>query len=412
MAQIIRDPSIAASLGQATGSALGQRLTDLAERRIQDQHKKQLLQEKSEAFRGLGLDPSEANYVAGLDPQFAKLYLENKGFGIPDYQPQITPDMLQQLQPNFPSFEQNLQDRLGTSPQQQFQQQASSIVPQGGIPRQGLPQFNPTSQMPEDQRQTQLEDYLNDPRLTPAQRANFALKLEQMKQKQGAASVNGQPVMNDKERALQERKQRRIDMSNKAALTKLDSAVDGAIRISELTDEIDALLSTGKVASGSYGRYTPSVFLNDESRSFDAKVKELAALMGSSQGTASDYKIQLAQEYKPNLTQSAKTQKAVNEGARKFANRVIRAGEIRNELIEDNGGQQPENLAGLIKKQLLKELHGNSSRYREGDTLSKLPSYDEAVKMGLRVGGQIEDTEANTIYEFTGDKKKPFREAK
>ena len=407
MAQIIRDPSIAASLGQATGSALGQTLTNLAERRIQDQHKKQLLQEKAEAFRGLGLDPSEANYVAGLDPQFAKLYLENKGFGIPDYKPQINPSMPEQLQPNLPSYGQGLQERLG-SPQQGLQQPTAEFLNPGSIPRQGLPQFNPTSQMPQEQRQTQLEDYLKDPRLTPSQRANLALKLEQMKQKQGAASINGQPVMNDKERALQERKQRRIDISNKPFLTKLDTALESAERIKELTNEMQQLLNTGNVTSGFYGRYAPIQFLNDESQAFDAKSKELAALLGSTKGTASNFKIQLAQDYKPNLGQSTSTQQKLLTDALKLADRIIKTGDIRDSVIEDNNGVQPENLSGKV----LKELHGKSSRYREGDTLSKLPSYDEAVKMGLQVGGRIEDTEANTIYEFTGDKKKPFREAK
>lgn len=403
MVQIIRDPSLSASLGQSTGSVLGQSLQALAERRISDQHKKQLLQEKSEAFRGLGLDPAEANYVAGLDPQFAKLYLENKGFGIPEYKPQISPDMLQQLQPNLPSYDQSLQDRLGTSPQQQFQQQAGSVLPQGGIPRQGLPEFTPAP------RETQLEDYLKDPRLTPSQRANFALKLEQMKQKGSIAnSLDGQPIMNDKERALQERRQKRIDLSNKPFLTKLDTALESAERIKELTNEMQTLLDTGKVTSGFYGKYAPIQFLNDESQAFDAKSKELAALLGATKGTASNFKIQLAQDYKPNLGQSTSTQQKLLTDALKLADRIIRTGDIRDSVIEDNNGVQPENLSGKV----LKELHGKSSRYKEGDTLSKLPSYEEAVKMGMKVGGQIEDTESNTIYQFTGDKKKPFTEAK
>lgn len=361
MAQIIRDPSIAASLGQATGSALGQRLTDLAERRIQDQHKKQLLQEKSEAFRGLGLDPAEANYVAGLDPQFAKLYLENKGFGIPDYQPQITPDMLQQLQPNLPSFEQNLQDRLGTSPQQQFQQQASSIVPQGGIPRQGLPQFNPTSQMPEDQRQTQLEDYLKDPRLTPAQRAKLAVDIEKLKQSKGAqskvTSENPSGLTPYQQKTIEENRRKTTRQENKDYNEKLSQELNNTSKIDKILDEIEPLLKkVGPLDTGVIGSLRTGGWKSKVAQRLDQEFSRLVVLESKlqGQGRGSDLLRKMVKEGKFSLYQDPEVMKDNLRQLREENQAVRDQAQVRRKIIKEHGGEQPEDLSDLVQQELQK----------------------------------------------------------
>jgi len=351
MAQILREPGLAANLADALGSASSNALLQLADRKIYEAHKKQLHKEKTEALQGLGLRPEEASHLANLDPQLAQMYLSNRNFGVPEYNPQI--DFGPELsQPNLPSFNQGLVDRFGTSPQQQLQQQLQSVFPRGGIPKQGLPEFQ------SGPREPQLEDFLNDPRLTPAQRANLALKISQAKQKAtGSASNNAAGITPYQQRQLEERKRKTVRQENKKFNEDLDKELLNVTKVDKVLDEVESLLDkVGYFDTGLIGSSKPKTLRSNVAQRLDQEFNKLIVLESKiqGQGRGSDLLRRMVKEGKFSLEQSPEVMRENLRELRGVNQSVRDLGEARKRVLKQAGGEQPEDLSSLVLQEVEK----------------------------------------------------------
>jgi hypothetical protein len=112
---------------------------------------------------------------------------------------------------------------------------------------------------------------------------------------------------------------------------------------------MEQLLDTGKVSSGLYGK-VPSILQNTESQQFEANADALAQQLAGQSGVAGAFKIKFAQNLKPKLTDREETQRDRVKFLKKEAEKVLEKAQLRDELIEENGGFQPPNLESLINK--------------------------------------------------------------
>lgn len=181
-----------------------------------------------------------------------------------------------------------------------------------------------------------------------------------------------------KEKADQERRQKRIEAGNKPYLAQLAKGEELATNMINILDQMQALYDTGKVRSGIKGRL-PSLLQNTESQQFEALGNDLAALVAANGATATDFKLKFAQNRKPNLTQRPETQQELLNKIRKDATRVLDMSRLRDDLILSNEGIQPENIHTLINRAYketkrspgqntkVETLKNDSTLYGEGD---------------------------------------------
>lgn len=192
-------------------------------------------------------------------------------------------------------------------------------------------------------------------------------------------------------------RQKNIDATNKTWNTQFDKSLDIANKIHDISSQMKDLLSTGKVNSGIAGRYTPEFLQNDESRQFEALSNEIASLIAANSGVATNFKIKLAQSMKPNLTQPRKTQEKLLGNIIDQSGKIRTKGDIRNELIAENKGNQPANLGSLVEK-----------KYKEGKSVGKennqgfIENINEVIqelsKNNAPIGTEVEDDEGNILY--------------
>ncbi len=176
---------------------------------------------------------------------------------------------------------------------------------------------------------------------------------EQVDQLSNLAADNPQMLQQIAKQTLvsnKENKQKYIDSANKSWNTNFDKSLDIANKMEDIAGQMETLLASGKVKSGLLGRATPEFMLNDESRTFEALSNELASLIASNSGVATNFKIKLAQSMKPNITQPKKTQMQLLQNVRKQAGKILSKAEIRDNLIASNNGMQPQNIGSLVEK--------------------------------------------------------------
>ncbi len=181
-----------------------------------------------------------------------------------------------------------------------------------------------------------------------------------------------------------ESKQKYIDSANKTWNTNFDKSLDIAHKMDDISSQMETLLASGKVKSGLLGRATPEFMLNDESRTFEALSNELASLIASNSGVATNFKIKLAQNMKPNLSQPKKTQMQLLQNVRKQAGKIMSKAEIRDNLIANNNGMQPQNIGSAVERmykdqKLSKsQLGAQQANNKHEEVLSQLPPASSA----------------------------------
>ncbi len=164
-------------------------------------------------------------------------------------------------------------------------------------------------------------------------------------------------------------KQAAIDRQNAPFNKGLTAGVVNAEKAIDILSNMEQLLDTGKVSSGLYGK-VPSILQNSESQQFEANADALAQQLAGQSGVAGAFKIRFAQNLKPKLTDKEQTQKDRIQFLKKEAEKVLRKAQLRDDLIEENGGFQPPNLESLINKRS-KELEKSG---KSQDTFQAKPN--------------------------------------
>lgn len=166
-----------------------------------------------------------------------------------------------------------------------------------------------------------------------------------------------------------EAQQKRIDMQNKPYNVQLDKAVTNAQEIKNLATELKEIIESGNAASGWSGlvpQITGGLGASDQTQRFVGKAKELALRLSSQGGTGTNLRVKAAEETKPKLSDAPEAQLAKANDIIRAANRVLVKENLRQQLIEENGGRQPENIGSLIEKRF-KQIPDVPSDAVDGD---------------------------------------------
>lgn len=336
------------------GEAFGESLQRYGENKLKHIEARNVHQNASQRLQALGLGQAESDYLATLPPKEQSALLQSYSQG---NQPQ--PQQQLPYDPNDPrAMAQFHLDRALK------QQQGQELEPMGtGLGSQ------PPVQGPQEQLQPPV-----------AQQEPTFLQAIGRGSKAAAAG-------NDK-------KQAQINSANKTYNTAFEKRRTNAEREKELVDEALNLLDTGDVASGVWG-LLPETLQNDTTQQFDSAVNELATILAErGGGPGSKYRTQLAQQIKASSTKGKKAQKALLERVRGQANKVGLEEDIRNQLIEENQGNQPNNFSDLVAKRL-KQLSARDLQPVSPEEKSVLPSVSEYENKDI-----IEDDETGNKYQL------------
>jgi hypothetical protein len=162
--------------------------------------------------------------------------------------------------------------------------------------------------------------------------------------------------------------QKQIDSGNKAWMTRVgvEREKDAAL-LASLSRARD-LLKTGKVATGLAG-YKPMILQNSETQEYNAIIDTAVSQMMKGTGPASAFKIKFLRGTKPGITLKREAQLGILDDLEKGAALGTMYAEIRDNLIEKNGGVQPANLEALTNK----EMRRIENEIKKAGGLSKVP---------------------------------------
>lgn len=304
-------PTLGAEIGSALGTGLGRGLTALAETKLDSMLARQKQGQLTAEFTKMGIPEQQAAYLAKQDPetqwQAVRQWWMSQGYEGSDIPESVHQDWsgqspLQSLDNAQQPTEAGPQQGALAAIQNQGQQQA---VAQGNA-MQALGAQAPQA-----------------PIAPPAKEAPIPPMPKQRK-----ARDLGEAFRMAEETTPKTAKEKKI---TDAAIKRSESAIDTSDQMEGIANEMLALLDTGKVGTGITGAYSPIFLQSDESQQFEALSNELAGLLASRSGVATNFKIKLAQSMKPNLRQSTNTQ-------RKLAEKIIETSkELRSKAQERIG---------------------------------------------------------------------------
>lgn len=178
------------------------------------------------------------------------------------------------------------------------------------------------------------------------------LRREQFEEKKKQFEIEKQTKAQEKLEERKLKRQAQIEKHNAPYIKAHNEDVSIAKRIQSLGSRMEELLNTGKVYSGlkgqTLGRLTATQ--NDETQEFETLANELATIMASKSGVATNFKIKLAQQSKPNVQQTSIAQRKILNNVLRQANTVLKEDQALNAILDENKGIMPINLKSLVTK--------------------------------------------------------------
>ena len=353
-------------LGQSTGRGLKKIVDSLIQKKQKEVQHHTLL--------NAGYSPEDISIIqAGLSPQQLQIMQS------------LTPDETNQTPENMIA---SMGQSQGREPNN-----ISSLLGQG---QNNLPQPLMGNQQPQIQQPQQPTSPTQQPK-------SFAQRFSK-----GGPSGNGTTAQ----------KQSLIDRSNANYNKNQSKGYEIAQQTTEILDNMEELLNTGKVASGIKGRVLPEWLQTDETQLFDKYSNTLAGLLAQQYGVPTAMKIKFSQSQKPNISQNAGTQRELIKRLRQEAERPLLMNEIKEQLIAENGYQQPENLetrvnqlygqykknpTGLNTRQKMAEKRQNQLP-QEQQQQDQQQSVDESLLgTGLRNAARSATRAGETVIGLPGD---------
>lgn len=348
-------PTFGGQLGASLGGGLGRGLAALAESKLDRMISADRRTQDKQKLVSLGIPEHEAEYLAQQDPdtqwQSARQWLIAGGAPA-----EMLPETLDQDWNITPEQEQAAQEQIKQATGQQ----------QG--PATALQQLE-KKQEPLNAMGTNIAQALAPQ--TPA-----LAQPKPVPQAPKRPKGLGEAFAIAQEKAPKSAKEQKVpaDVRKRA-----DLAIDTADQMEAIATEMLSLLETGNVLEGWKGGVTPIYLQNDETQQFEALSNELASLLASRSGVATNFKIKLAQSMKPNLRQSTNTQK-------KLAEKILETSDqFRNkaqERLSEYGVSSPKT-----------EKVASS---RNAEFVNELPL------QGIPAGAEAEDTETGQKFIFDG----------
>lgn len=259
--------------------------------------------------------------------------------------------MLKQYGASPEQIQSYMQQQFGYPQAQMQQPQGISQVPQKNIAQaQG---FAPTQQVMATQRAAPKGYSLG---LTPQE------KLAQERQELSKQKAESQ------RQTAQSTHQLNIIKQNESFNKEMGATVEKGNVIGELAEDLWDLWKSGKVETGLSGAVksgylkipylgdiSKKAILNPESAQFESKADELA--LEKLKGNPTGFKIRFAQGLKPSLSMDKMSQgRMIQKELKKNAkSNLLRR--VANKIIDENGGNEPKNMRGIVSKEYEKALH-------------------------------------------------------
>ncbi len=357
--------------GNVLGSALGEGLSHLAQAKMQ----KMKTNEDIKLLSSLGIDPLHARFINSLPAeqrtQAVGNYLNAKN------QQSQQEQLSREESPLAQTFE-SAQQQMQQPQQTQDRPSLSNLFNQGTTGSGINPQFleslrqspaiqQQQMQAPEQQQLQQAQQNVQQPQIAqPKPTQSKSGKNDIL-----AAALSGGDVKHQEALERQKTaKQNAINRQNTPFLKGLTKAQENAETALNVLNHMEELLNTGKVSSGLFHGNVPSVLQNTESQLFESDANTLAQQLAGQTGVPTGFKIKFAQNLKPKLTDREDTQKKRIQQLKKEAEKVLKKAQLRDELIEENGGEQPANLETLLNKRF-KQLESSG---KSQDTFNAKPN--------------------------------------
>jgi len=309
---------------------LSEALSSLANAKIQQIQEKKARQDLHNAFPDM--DPGAINFLASRPPKEQLEYLQQYAAGSSALQ--------QEQQTQRQQQEQGLQALLGL---QQEQQQKGQFPYRPGFQGAKQQQYGGAEQQEIAQQIQQAQQQLAKSKKP----ISFAQALGAGPGK--AATVNV-------------KMQEHIDKKNSKFNEKINQYRVGAEDIVDNLRAIMDLIDSGKVEFGLLGNLKERTplnagfpLMNDETQQFVTLINDTVDKDSAfTKGVATNFKIKLKQSAKPHLGLSKESARDRVERMLQEKLKVIRMGDIRDKLIEQNGGVEPDNLETLTYKEFTK----------------------------------------------------------
>ena len=428
--QVQQRPTTGALFGQALGQGLsglgqgfGSVLSNMAENKLKQMYAQQQEQGFSNALQKAGYSADlapfinhpqvfssimKANADRPLQEAMRGLYAPVENAGMPASQP-VQPAVNRPI----PVVSQNPQgagqpQQPGAQMQPGLPQQAQNVRPQAISPRDAeaaaLGLITPAeianrkniigqvAGLPGGLKQAQqMERDLNG---AIANKVAWLKNQEDRESKKEEHALNRELKVAEHKEKKEQKEQEIINKENAKQKTELETRAAKFKPVVDLLDDYEAQLDSKKPITGWATNIFPiKELMPTETRKLYDMSKQLVNLVGSSEvkGVMSKARQKLLEEAKLNINQSYGEQKEIIRRFREQFQPDVIKNQIKDQIIEDNGGTQPRNLMGLVNKRY-KEQYGESKTVPEqnlGEAFDSLPAantvpgkkfYDEESK--------------------------------
>ena len=159
-----------------------------------------------------------------------------------------------------------------------------------------------------------------------------------------------------REQQLKDKQQKAIDNSNKSFNNALDTYKPLADEIIQDTDKAISLIEKGNIQFGLYGNILDTIpygtnAMNKDTKEFVSTINDIVDKdSGFTKGVATNFKIKLKQAAKAHLGQDRETAINILNRIKSQKKKLTDLYDIRTELIEANGGDEPKHLGQLAEK--------------------------------------------------------------
>lgn len=229
----------------------------------------------------------------------------------------------------------------------------------------------------EQQQRAQEHDLRQSDIAHQRQQQNIRLKAEL--NNQGIGGVGG---------GLNPKQQAQVDRANAPFNKQFSQVYDTAERGAGIIQQLRELDMTGKVRSGVKGKlpsWLPGT--TDETQQADKLLNQLVGLIDAQlPGRGSATRLKLTAAGKPSLSHSVKTRLKMYDDLEKEFDSVLTKGEIREQLIAENGYQQPANLETRINEiyKLQKLQNKQLERQQPQQQLPQVEGEESPLAYGAR----------------------------
>lgn len=362
MPQIIREPTLASSLGASLGTGLGQALQTMMGQKLQQLAQRQESARAAQGLEALGISAPEAEQISLLPRELQSAVVRNY---LQEAEATGLGEALATLQEptiGLMGGLRALQEPTAISPE---------VQPEVGVPeeitapeRVRVPKEIPIAKEVEALERPSITDILRRPRISPEQQ----LKVAQLRQ-----------VQQREER----KRQHEIDLETKDLYKDVNKSARAAIENSRRLGRMEELVKEGKLSRPGFHNLLSTInkglfgfglnlhFLESpQSQEFmklsNEFLKNAREIFGA---RVTDNEVRVFLQMVPTLSQSDEGKRRVIYNMEAINDAARMRKKAMDDLIAENDGRRPANLESLIDQRIDPQIDALAERFKKGYTV-------------------------------------------